>query len=79
MVFNLLHGMKKEDERPSKRYGSIPIDGPARGKDVMQKWSEMLKNYYTLMGWDPETGKPLPETLRSLGLEELIRDIETCV
>ena len=44
----------------------------------MQKWSEMLINYYTLMGWDPETGKPLPETLRSLGLEELIEDLETC-
>jgi aldehyde:ferredoxin oxidoreductase len=76
-VFNLRHGMKKEDERPSKRYGSTPIDGPARGKDVMQKWSAMLKNYYTRMGWDPKTGKPLPETLRSLGLEELIKDLET--
>ena len=75
-VFNFRHGLKKEDERPSKRYGSAPVDGPARGKDVMQKWALMLENYYTLMGWDPNTGKPLPETLRTLGLTELLKDLE---
>jgi len=71
-VFNFRHGMKREDERPSKRYGSIPVDGPAEGKDIMSKWEWMLENYYTQMGWDPKTGKPLPETLKNLGLEELI-------
>jgi len=25
--------------------------------------------------WDPETGKPLPETLRFLGLDHLIQDL----
>jgi aldehyde:ferredoxin oxidoreductase len=35
----------------------------------------MLENYYTLMGWDPKTGKPLPETLKKLDLEELIKDL----
>ena len=59
-MFNFRHGMKKEDERPSKRYGSIPLDGPAKGKNIMEKWDWMLENYYTLMGWDPKTGKPLP-------------------
>ena len=73
-VFNFHHGMKREDERPSKRYGSVPIDGPARGKDIMEQWSSMLENYYTLMGWDPITGKPLPETLKRLGLEDLIAE-----
>lgn len=71
-VFNFRHGMKREDERPSKRYGSIPVDGPAEGKDIMGKWEWMLENYYTQMGWDPKTGKPLPATLKKLGLEELI-------
>src|SRR4030042_3333101 len=74
-MFNFRHGMKKEDERPSKRYGSIPVDGPAKGKNIMEKWDWMLENYYTLMGWDPKTGKPLPETLKKLGLEELIKDL----
>jgi aldehyde:ferredoxin oxidoreductase len=74
-VFNFCHGMRKEDERPSKRYGSIPIDGPAQGKNIMEKWDWMLENYYTLMGWDPKTGKPLPKTLRALGLENLVKDL----
>ncbi len=73
-VFNFRHGMKREDERPSKRYGSVPIDGPARGRDIMEQWSSMLENYYTQMGWDPVTGKPLPETLKRLGLEDLIAE-----
>jgi aldehyde:ferredoxin oxidoreductase len=67
--------MKKEDERPSKRYGSVPIDGPAKGKDVTKNWRLMLEDYYTRMGWDPETGKPLPETLKRLDLEDLLADL----
>jgi len=74
-VFNLLHGLKKEDERPSPRYGSIPVDGPAQGKNIMAKWDWMVENYYRLMGWDPQTGKPLPETLQKLGLADLIKAI----
>jgi len=74
-VFNLRHGLKTETERPSRRYGSIPADGPAKGKNIMEKWEWMRENYYTHMGWDPKTGKPLPETLKKLGLEELIEDL----
>ncbi len=75
-VFNFQHGLRVEDERPSKRYGSIPVDGPAQGKNIMEKWSWMVENYYRLMGWDPQTGKPLPETLESLGLAEIIKDLK---
>ncbi len=74
-MFNYRHGMKKEDERPSKRYGSVPVDGPAQGKNIMKKWDWMLENYYRLMGWDTETGKPLPETLTKLEVSELIKDL----
>ena len=71
-VFNLRHGMDIKTERPSARYGSIPVDGPNKGKNIMEKWDWMVKNYYTLMGWDLETGAPLPETLKKLDLSELI-------
>jgi aldehyde:ferredoxin oxidoreductase len=75
-VFNFRHGLKIEDERPSKRYGSVPIDGPAQGKDIMAKWDWYRETYYGLMGWDPKTGKPLPETLEKLGLKDLIKDLK---
>jgi aldehyde:ferredoxin oxidoreductase len=42
----------------------------------MEKWPWMVENYYRLMGWDPKTGKPLPETLEKLGLRELIKDLK---
>jgi len=72
-MFNIRHGLKREDERPSTRYGSVPKDGPAQGQDIMAEWESMLTNYYTLMGWDPETGFPLPENLESLDLGHLAR------
>jgi aldehyde:ferredoxin oxidoreductase len=74
-VFNFRHGMRAEDERPSKRYGSVPADGPAQGRDILAKWPEMVQGYYRLMGWDEKTGKPLPETMVKLGLGELVGDL----
>lgn len=74
-VFNFRHGLRPEDERPSVRYGSVPVDGPAKGVDIMAKWDWMVENYYTLMGWDPQTGKPLPATLEKLDLKELVKDL----
>ena len=74
-VFNLRHGLDIKAERPSTRYGSIPVDGPNKGVNIMEKWDWMVKNYYTLMGWDPQTGVPLPETLEKLDLKELIIDL----
>ena len=32
----------------------------------------MKSFYFEVAGWDPATGKPLPHTLRELGLERLI-------
>jgi aldehyde:ferredoxin oxidoreductase len=68
-TFNIRHGLTKSMERPSVRYGSVPADGPAIGKNIMQDWEEMQRKYYALMGWDDETGKPLAVALENLGLE----------
>jgi aldehyde:ferredoxin oxidoreductase len=35
----------------------------------------MLDAYYEFRGWDKETGKPTPEKLRELGLDEIIDEI----
>ncbi|MBI5969428.1 MAG: aldehyde ferredoxin oxidoreductase C-terminal domain-containing protein, partial [Deltaproteobacteria bacterium] len=71
-VFNFRHGLKAKMERPSPRYGSTPNDGPVKGRGIGPYFDFMVRSYYEMMGWDPETGKPLPQTLKSLGLEELI-------
>lgn len=36
---------------------------------------QMLRRHHKLLGWDEATGKPLPDTLKRLGLEHTIRDI----
>ena len=74
-VFNIRHGHIPDQEMPSKRYGSTPVDGPMKGKDIMAHWDHMVDEYYNIMGWDRGTGKPLPKTLRRLGLESVISDI----
>ncbi len=71
-AFNLRHGVSIALERPSPRWSSAPVDGPAQGISINEHWDNMLDNYYKLMGWDRETGRPFPETLRALGLERVI-------
>jgi aldehyde:ferredoxin oxidoreductase len=75
-VFNFRHGLTKDMEAPSVRYGSVPVDGPQVGKSIMPHWEAMRSNYYEHMGWNPETAKPLPETLERLGLGHLILDLK---
>ena len=74
-VFNIRHGHSPDREAPSVKYGSTPVDGPAKGKSIMAHWEEIKAEYYQLMGWDKLTGKPLPETLERLGLGHVISDI----
>ena len=75
-AYNLRAGIGAEHDRPSTRYGSTPVDGPTAGISILPHWDEMLRNYYTLMGWHPETGIPLPETLRDLGIARVIEELE---
>ncbi|MFH1775936.1 MAG: aldehyde ferredoxin oxidoreductase C-terminal domain-containing protein, partial [Chloroflexota bacterium] len=74
-AFNIRHGHTAEMDAPSPRYGSVPVDGPAQGKDIMAHWDDMRRQYYEMMGWDAETGKPLPDTLKSYGLEYAIPEL----
>jgi aldehyde:ferredoxin oxidoreductase len=68
-------GITPDVERPSKRYGSTPIDGPAKGQAVMDQWEKMVDIWYRDVGYDRKTGKPLPQTLKDLGLDWLAEDL----
>ena len=71
-AFNFRCGLTAEQDVPSMRYASTPTDGKAAGVGIAQHWDYMLSNYYQKMGWDSETGKPLPATLEKLGLQHVI-------
>jgi aldehyde:ferredoxin oxidoreductase len=73
--FNIRHGHTADMDAPSPRYGSAPVDGPSKGISIMPQWNEMRSKYYEGMGWDKESGKPLPDTLKRYGLEYAINEL----
>jgi len=73
--FNIRHGHTRDLDTPSLKYSSVPQDGPHKGVSIKLVWDEMVNQYYELMGWDKKTGKPLPDTLKSVGLAHVVRDI----
>jgi aldehyde:ferredoxin oxidoreductase len=74
-VVSLRCGLTPDLERPSERYGSTPHDGPAKGQSIMAQWDKMVDIWYRDVGYDRKTGKPLPETLRDLGLDWLVKPV----
>jgi aldehyde:ferredoxin oxidoreductase len=74
-VVSLRCGITPEVERPSARYGSAPVDGPAQGQDIGKQWDRMVDVWYSEVGYDRSTGKPRAETLRGLGLDWLVPEV----
>jgi len=68
-------GITPDVEKPSARYGSTPHDGPAKGQAISAQWDAMIDTWYAGVGYDRKTGKPLPQTLRDLGLDWLAKDL----
>jgi aldehyde:ferredoxin oxidoreductase len=60
-------------EYPSERYWSTPTDGPAKGQSIRAQWEKMVDTWYAEVGYDRKTGKPLPTTLKDLGLDWLVK------
>ena len=68
-------GLTPDLEYPSKRYGSTPHNGPAKGQAIGAQWETMVDTWYAEVGYDRKTGKPLPKTLKSLGLDWLAKEL----
>ena len=71
-AFNTLHAefSRKDDYPPQKFLDERIQSGPRKGEKLsLEKWDEMLDEYYELHGWDKETARPTAETLKALGLE----------
>jgi aldehyde:ferredoxin oxidoreductase len=65
-LVNLRLGLTPSDDRlPGHLLRSLP-DGGAAG--YVLPIDEMLRAYYDVRGWDPQTGRPSDARLRSLGL-----------
>jgi aldehyde:ferredoxin oxidoreductase len=51
--------------------GAQPVDATGNMLD-RDKFAGMLKEYYRIRGWDEKTGLPTQETLKKLGMDDLI-------
>jgi len=82
-IYNLIRsfcvreGITRADDILPKRLMEDPLpDGPAQGMVIDRETLEKMKDaYYAFRDWDKETGKPTPEKLRDLELDELIDDV----
>ncbi|MBI2832255.1 MAG: aldehyde ferredoxin oxidoreductase family protein [Chloroflexi bacterium] len=68
-LFNTREGFTASDDRLPARFFS-PKTGGALSKSAIdpEKLEKAKHYYYLLMGWDRETGVPLPETLEELDI-----------
>ncbi len=68
-LFNLREGLTAEDDKlPGRFFQPRPgsrLNLPGLDPDKMD---QAKRYYYTLMGWDPKTGMPLPEKVAELGI-----------
>ena len=69
---NIAHGAKMIMPGP----GAQPVDMTGNVLD-RKKFAGMLKEYYQLRGWDEKTGLPTRETLKKLGMEDMIQAIQS--
>ncbi len=65
-LFNMREGMTRADDRLPKRFYEDLPKLPGLTDEILNK---IVTDYYIEQGWDPETGKPLPETIKALEIE----------
>ncbi|NOZ70331.1 MAG: aldehyde ferredoxin oxidoreductase family protein [Chloroflexi bacterium] len=72
-VLNHRFGLTKANDTLPKPLLKAYEDGPTAGyaPDI----TTMLHYYYQVRGWDAATGKPTPERLHALGLDEFIPEL----
>lgn len=75
-AFNIREGLTRADDTLPKRLLEEPLpDGVAEGQ--VNCLEILLEPYYEFRSWDKITGKPTPEKLKELGLEDIIEQIYT--
>jgi aldehyde:ferredoxin oxidoreductase len=68
-VYNYREGLTREDDTLAPRYFEAPTDGPLKGVSWTKEELEGCKTaYYTISGWDPQTGIPARAKLAQLGI-----------
>jgi len=75
--FNLREGIDTAKIKvPDRARGNNTLkDGPNAYSPNVLKWDDAKADYYISMGWDVKTTKPLPDTLKDLELDFILKDL----
>lgn len=75
-LFNCREGFeRKDDTLPSRLFFEPSSIGPSKGEVVdRNSFEKMLDEYYEIVGWDKNTGKPTDGRLKELGLDSLLKE-----
>jgi aldehyde:ferredoxin oxidoreductase len=72
MILNREGVRRKDDLLPERVTKEVIPSGPTKGRILTKDmYARMLDEYYEARGWDSD-GVPTPETIRKLGLDELL-------
>jgi len=76
-AFNVREGFRPSDFKlPDRAIGKPPQDrGPLKGVTV--DVDSQVREYFKLMDWDVQTGKPSREKLLALGLEDVAKNLHS--
>ena len=70
-LFNIREGLSAADDKLPDRFFQPKRNGDLSTKFYDREQLEKAKSYYyTLMGWDAQTGIPTPETLEALSIDK---------
>jgi len=73
--FTLREGIDIANNKLSGRVTGHPPDKRGPTKGITIEYEDFYKGYCKEMGWNPENGYPLKETLKDLDLEFVIKDL----
>jgi aldehyde:ferredoxin oxidoreductase len=69
-AFNMREGLTRADDMLPLRMNTPHKSGTVNEKPVdPEVLDEHVSMFYSMMGWDPETGVPLPGRLQDLDIE----------
>jgi aldehyde:ferredoxin oxidoreductase len=73
-MFDVRQGLRRKDDNLPAKFFKEPLKkGPYEGEVIDEaKFEEMKDEYYTIRGWDKQTGIPSREKLEELGLGDVI-------
>ena len=74
-AFTLREGIDIANNKLPNRVTGHPPDKRGPTKDVSIEYKDFYQGFCKEMGWNPENGYPLKETLKDLDLDFVIKDL----